>query len=73
MLKNQIARSNNGIERSKYITFGLPADGIGEARPRLAVSYTHLDVYKRQVHHLYADGRALQRAVGKLQPEHPAA
>ncbi len=27
MLKNQIARSNNGIERSKYITFGLPADG----------------------------------------------
>ena len=35
MLKNQIARSNNGIERSKYITFGLPADGIGEARPRL--------------------------------------
>ena len=35
MLKNQIARSNNGIERSKYITFCLPADGIGEARPRL--------------------------------------
>ena len=35
MLKNQIARSNNGIERSKYITFGLPAEGIGEARPRL--------------------------------------
>ena len=35
MLKNQIAKSNNGIERSKYITFGLPADGIGEARPRL--------------------------------------
>ena len=35
MLKNQIAKSNNGIERSKYITFGLPADGIAEARPRL--------------------------------------
>ena len=35
MLKGQIARSNNGIERSKYITFGLPAEGIGEARPRL--------------------------------------
>ena len=35
MLKNQIARSNNGIERSKYITFGLPAEGIAEARPRL--------------------------------------
>ena len=35
MLKNQIAKSNNGIERSKYIPFGLPADGIAEARPRL--------------------------------------
>ena len=35
MLKNQIAKSNNGIERSKYITFGLPAEGIAEARPRL--------------------------------------
>ncbi len=35
MLKNQIAKSNNGIERSKYITFGLPAEGVAEARPRL--------------------------------------
>ena len=35
MLKSQIAKSNNGIERSKYITFGLPAEGIAEARPRL--------------------------------------
>jgi len=35
MLKNQIARSNNGILRSKYITFGINADGINMARPRL--------------------------------------
>lgn len=35
MLKGQIARSNNGIVRSKYITFGIQADGIGIARPRL--------------------------------------
>lgn len=35
MLENQIARSNNGIMRSKYITFGINADGIGTARPRL--------------------------------------
>ena len=35
MLKRQIARSNNGIERSKYITFGVPAEGVAEARPRL--------------------------------------
>ena len=35
MLKNQIARSNNGIERAKYITFGIPAESIATARPRL--------------------------------------
>jgi hypothetical protein len=35
MLKSQIAKSNNGITRSKYITFGITADSIGAARPRL--------------------------------------
>ena len=35
MLKGQIAKSNNGIERTKYITFGLPAGSVAEARPRL--------------------------------------
>jgi len=35
MLERQIARSNNGIVRSKYITFGLPADNLATARPRL--------------------------------------
>ena len=35
MLKGQIAKSNNGIVRSKYITFGLPAGNAAEARPRL--------------------------------------
>ena len=37
MLKNQIARSNNGIERSKYITFGLPAEGSGRPGPGWSV------------------------------------
>ena len=41
MLKNQIAKSNNGIERSKYITFGIPAEGIAEARPRLILGGCH--------------------------------
>ncbi len=35
MLKGQIARSNNGIDRAKYITFGVPADDLAAARPRL--------------------------------------
>ena len=35
MLKAQIAKSNNGITRSKYITFGLPAASLAEARPRM--------------------------------------
>ncbi|MEG0756013.1 MAG: DUF87 domain-containing protein, partial [Oscillospiraceae bacterium] len=33
--KSQIAKSNNGIERAKYITFGVPAEGVAAARPRL--------------------------------------
>jgi len=35
MLKGQIAKSNNGITRSKYITFGLPAESAQAAQPRL--------------------------------------
>ena len=35
MLKGQIAKSNNGIERPSNITFGLPAGSVAEARPRL--------------------------------------
>jgi len=34
MLKGQIERSNNGIVRSKYITFGINAATLAEARPR---------------------------------------
>lgn len=35
MLETQIAKSNNGIVRSKYITFGLAADSLTIARQRL--------------------------------------
>lgn len=35
MLKGQISKNNNGIARSKYITFGLHSATIAEARPRL--------------------------------------
>ena len=35
MLKGQIAKSNNGIMRSKYFTFALTADSLAEARPRM--------------------------------------
>ena len=35
MLKGQIAKCNNGIIRSKYLTFGLNAESLSEARLRL--------------------------------------
>ena len=35
MLKNQLARCNNGIVRKKYITFGIEADNIQNAKQRL--------------------------------------
>ena len=41
MLQNQLARGNNGLIKTKYLTFGIDADSIKAAKPRL-------DVYKRQ-------------------------
>jgi len=35
MLKNQLARGNNGLVKTKYITFGIEAPSLKEAKPRL--------------------------------------
>ena len=35
MLKNQLARGNNGLVKFKYITFGIEAKSLEEAKPRL--------------------------------------
>ena len=35
MLRDQLAKGNNGLMRAKYITFAIEANGILEARPRL--------------------------------------
>ena len=35
MLQNQLARGNNGLIKTKYLTFGIDADSIRVAKPRL--------------------------------------
>ena len=35
MLKDQLARGNNGMSKTKYITFGVEADDLQAAKPRL--------------------------------------
>ena len=35
MLQSQLAKGNNGLTKTKYITFGIDADNIKEAKPRL--------------------------------------
>ncbi|NCB94478.1 MAG: PrgI family protein [Clostridia bacterium] len=35
MLKNQLAKGNNGLVKTKYITFSIEADNIKEAKPKL--------------------------------------
>ena len=35
MLLNQVSKGNNGLQRTKYLTFGLEADSIKTAKPRL--------------------------------------
>ena len=35
MLQNQLAKGNNGLIKTKYLTFGIDADSIKAAKPRL--------------------------------------
>ena len=35
MLRNQLARGNNGLIKTKYLTFGIEADSLKSAKPRL--------------------------------------
>ena len=35
MLQNQLARGNNGLVKTKYLTFGIDADCLKAAKPRL--------------------------------------
>ena len=35
MLKDQLAKGNNGLMKTKYITFAVEADSVREARPKL--------------------------------------
>jgi len=35
MLKNQLARGNNGLVKTKFITFGIEADSLKTAKPRI--------------------------------------
>ena len=36
MLRTQLAQGNNGLTKTKYLTFGIEADSIRQAKPRLA-------------------------------------
>jgi len=36
MLKTQLAQGNNGLTKTKYLTFGIEADTVKQAKPRLA-------------------------------------
>ena len=35
MLKTQLAQGNNGLTKTKYLTFGIEADSMRQAKPRL--------------------------------------
>ena len=42
MLKAQLAQGNNGLTKTKYITFGIEAESMREAKPRLEHVQTDL-------------------------------
>ena len=59
MLKNQLAKGNNGLRKNKYITFGIEADSIKTAKPRLERIETDL------VNHFKQLGAAVETLNGK--------
>ena len=42
MLKTQLAQGNNGLTKTKYITFGIEAESMREVKPRLIHVQTNL-------------------------------
>lgn len=42
MLKSQLARGNNGLTKAKYLTFGIEAESMKQAKPRLEHVQTDL-------------------------------
>ena len=40
MLKTQLAQGNNGLTKTKYLTFGIEAESMRQAKPRL----THIEI-----------------------------
>ena len=48
MLQNQLAKGNNGLTKTKYLTFGIEADSLKSAKPRLErVEIDVLNNFKR--------------------------
>ena len=45
MLKNQLAKGNNGLVKTKYITFGVKEKSLKEAKPKL--EHIEADIFAR--------------------------
>ena len=42
MLRQQLERGNNGLTKTKYLTFGIEAESMKQAKPRLEHVQTDL-------------------------------
>ena len=51
MLKNQLAKGNNGLVKTKYITFGIEAESIKEAKPKLERIETDIVITSYSIHY----------------------
>ena len=62
MLKNQLSKGNNGLVKTKYITFGIEAESLKVARPRLERIETDIlnnfKILGAQAHSLKWSGKA---------------
>ena len=64
MLKQQLAKGNNGLVKSKYITFSIEADNIREAKPKLErIESEFLDIDKNLIVNLHVQSVDQMKAI----------
>ena len=55
MLRTQLAQGNNGLTKTKYLTFGIEADSMRQAKPRL--QHVQNDILNNFRQQILPDGR----------------
>lgn len=53
MLRRQLAQGNNGLTKTKYLTFGIEAESMKQAKPRLI----HIEIDLMKTSNVWVSGQ----------------